>query len=335
MGLKAKVVVITGATAGVGRATALAFAKSGAAVALLARGADGLDATAREIEDMGGTVLAVPTDVADAEQVEHAASRAEEMLGPIDVWVNNAMVTVFSKAVDMPSEEYRRVTDVTYLGTVHGTLAALKRMRPRNQGTIIQVGSALAYRGIPLQSAYCGAKFAIRGFTDSLRTELLYENSAIHLTMVQLAAINTPQFSWSRHRLLAQPQPVPPIYQPEVAAQAIVWSASHKRRELYVGFPTLKTIVGNKLSPRLGDREACKMAFEGQMDRDAPPPDPERQDNLFTPLEGDFGAHGRFDQEARSYSPQLTLSENRWPLMLLVPLAAGLVAGRRGSAGAH
>src|SRR5690554_5691083 len=245
----AKVVVITGASAGVGRATAVAFARTGAHVALLARGLEGLNGAAREVENAGGKALIVPTDVADPRQVEAAAEQIEKQLGPIAVWVNNAMVTVFSKVTDMSAEEYQRVMAVSYLGTVYGTQAALNRMRKRNSGCIIQVGSALAYRGIPLQSAYCGAKFAARGFTDSLRAELLHDKSAIHLTMVHLAAFNTPQFDWARHRLAGQPQPLPPIFQPEVAAGAIVWSTRHKRRELYVGFPAVKIVLGNKFVP--------------------------------------------------------------------------------------
>lgn len=251
MAQTSKVAVVTGASAGVGRATALAFARDGAAVALLARSAERLDAAVNEITALGGTALALPVDVADPDQLAQAAAHIEEELGPIDVWVNNAMVTVLSRAVEMTADEYRRVTEVSYLGTVYGTLTALQYMRARNRGVIVQVGSALAYRGIPLQSAYCAAKFAVRGFTDSVRVELIYENSPIHLTMVQLAAFNTPQFQWARHRQSAQPQPLPPIFQPELAAKAIVWASKHRRRELYVGFPALKTIVGNKLFPGL------------------------------------------------------------------------------------
>jgi NAD(P)-dependent dehydrogenase (short-subunit alcohol dehydrogenase family) len=325
---KTKTAVVTGASAGVGRATALEFAKSGAQVALLARGEERLQAVVREIEDMGGRALAIPTDVADAAQVEAAAERTERELGPIDVWVNNAMVTVFSRSTEMTDDEYRRVTDVTYLGTVHGTRSALRRMQPRNRGVIIQVGSALAYRGIPLQSAYCAAKFAIRGFTDSLRVELMHDNSDVHLTMVQLAAFNTPQFDWARHRLEARPQPLPPIFEPELAAQAIVWSANHRRRELYVGWPALKTILGNKLLPKLADRMACKQGVSGQKDMQAPPPDPNRDDNLFAPVRGDYGAHGRFEQQSRSGSWQLFLSIHRRTLgigALAALVAVGLL----------
>lgn len=320
-----KIVVVTGASAGVGRATALAFAKKGATLALLARGLEGLQGAAREIEAVGGRALIIQTDVADAAQVEAAAARVEQELGPIDVWVNNAMVTVFSKAMDMSADEYRRVTEVSYLGTVHGTLSALKRMRPRNRGSIIQVGSALAYRGIPIQSAYCAAKFAVRGFTDSVRVELMYEKSAIQLTMVQLAAFNTPQFDWARHRIQAKPMPLPPIFQPEVAAKAIVWCASHKRREIYVGFPALKAIVGNKLFPGLADRMARDQAVSGQKDNDAPP-EANRPGNLFDPVPGDFGVHGRFNDEAKDFSWQLFITLHRAPLLVaLVVLLMMLV----------
>jgi NAD(P)-dependent dehydrogenase (short-subunit alcohol dehydrogenase family) len=236
------VVVITGASAGVGRATAWEFAKRGARIGLLARGQEGLDATCREVQTLGGKALAIPTDVADADQVEAAAAQVERELGPIRVWVNNAMATVFSPVKETTPEEFKRSTEVTYLGAVYGTMSALKRMLPRDSGSIVQVGSALVYRSIPLQAAYCGAKHGLKGFTDSLRTELLHDGSHIHLTMVQLPALNTPQFSWSKTRMPRQPQPVPPIFQPEVAAEAIVWAAYHKRREVYVGMPTVKAI---------------------------------------------------------------------------------------------
>lgn len=313
MAQTSKVAVVTGASAGVGRATALAFARDGAAVALLARSAERLDAAVNEITALGGTALALPVDVADPDQLAQAAAHIEEELGPIDVWVNNAMVTVLSRAVEMTADEYRRVTEVSYLGTVYGTLTALQYMRARNRGVIVQVGSALAYRGIPLQSAYCAAKFAVRGFTDSVRVELIYENSPIHLTMVQLAAFNTPQFQWARHRQSAQPQPLPPIFQPELAAKAIVWASKHRRRELYVGFPALKTIVGNKLFPGLADRMAARQGFTGQMDFSVPPPAPadQRDDNLFTPVSGDYGSHGRFDERATDWSLQFWLSIHR------------------------
>lgn len=326
---KQRVVVITGASAGIGRAAALAFAQDGAVVALLARDAERLAAAVEEITTLGGKALAIPLDVADPDQITHAAAQVEEELGPIDVWVNNAMVTVLSRAVEMTTDEYRRVTEVSYLGAVYGTLAALKYMRARNRGVIVQVGSALAYRGIPLQSAYCAAKFAVRGFTDSVRVELLYEKSPIHLTMVHLAAFNTPQFQWARHRLSAQPQPLPPIFQPELAAKAILWASKHRRRELYVGFPALKTIIGNKLFPGLADRMAAKQGFTGQMDLSVPPPAPadQREDNLFAPVAGNFASHGRFDDRATDRSLQFWLSIHRGAMAggLLLLLVIGLI----------
>ncbi|MFA5495778.1 MAG: SDR family oxidoreductase [Porticoccaceae bacterium] len=315
-----RIVVITGASAGVGRAAALAFARRGDRLALIARGKPGLEATAREIGLLGGSAMVIVADVADDHQVREAAKAVEEKLGPIDIWVNNAMVTVFSSASEMSAEEYRRVTEVSYLGAVYGTLAALEYMRPRNRGTVIQVGSALAHRGIPLQSAYCAAKFALRGFTESLRVELMYESSAIHLTMVQLSALNTPQFNWARHRLTGRPQPLPPIFQPEVAASAIVWSSLHKRRELFVGFPALKVILGNKLFPNLVDWYACRQAVDGQVDKSLPAPGAVRPDNLFAPVDCNAGAHGRFDRRARASSAQLLASQYRLPLLGLLAL---------------
>src|SRR5947207_4437121 len=246
-----QVVVITGASAGVGRATVRAFARQGADVGLLSRGVDGLEAARREVEAEGGRALVVPTDVADAGQVEAAAERIERELGAIDVWVNNAMVSVFSPVHQLQADEVKRVTDVTYLGVVYGTLAALKRMLPRDRGAIVQVGSALAYRGIPLQAAYCGAKHAIQGFTESLRCELLHDHSHVHVTMVQLPAMNTPQFDWVKSRLPREPQPVPPIFEPEIAADAIVWAAAHRRRELSVGGPTAAAIWSDKVASPL------------------------------------------------------------------------------------
>src|SRR5581483_6766279 len=260
------VVVITGASAGVGRAAARAFAQHGVRrIGLLARGRAGLDATTRELADLGVQVCAVECDVADAPAVDAAASRIEEELGPIEVWVNNAMTAVFARVADTTAEEFRRVTEVTYLGFVHGTLAALQRMLPRDRGVVVQVGSALAYRGIPLQASYCGAKHAMVGFTESLRTELLHDHSGVQVTMVHLPAMNTPQFSWVRTRLRRHPQPVPPIYQPEVAAEAIVYAASHpRRREHFVGMPTVITVLGNKLLPALGDRYLARSGIDSQ-----------------------------------------------------------------------
>ncbi len=319
-----EVVVISGASAGVGRATAVEFAKRGAAVALLARGRVGLEAAAAEVERAGGKALIIPTDVADAAQVEAAADQIERELGPINTWVNSAMVTMFSSFHEMSAEEFDRITHVTYTGTVYGTRAALKRMRPRNSGKIIQVGSALAYRSVPLQSAYCGAKAAIRGFTDSVRVELMHEKSKIRICMVQLGAFNTPQFQWARSKLEGRPQPLPPIYQPEVAARSIVWAADHGRRELWNTFSAMKTIVGGFLLPTVGDHLALKQAYSGQNDRDTRKPS-ERPDNLFEPVEQNFGAHGRFDDESKESSWYLQASVNRKPIMLGLLAAAALV----------
>jgi NAD(P)-dependent dehydrogenase (short-subunit alcohol dehydrogenase family) len=315
-------VVVTGASAGVGRATARRFAAGGAAVGLLARGVDGLEGAAREIASLGGESVIVPTDVADADQVEAAARRVEETLGPIDVWVNNAMASVFSPITQMAPREFERVTAVTYLGAVYGTLAALRRMRPRNAGAIVQVGSALAYRGIPLQSAYCAAKHALEGFCDSLRCELLHDGCAVTVTMVQLPALNTPQFDWVKSRLPNRAQPVPPIYQPEVAADAIVHAAEHPRREVWVGAPTVLAIVGNRLAPWYLDRRLARTGYESQQTSE--PEDPDRPDNLWAPLPGDRGAHGRFDDRALASSPQQFVSRHRWSLLAT---SAAVLAG--------
>jgi short-subunit dehydrogenase len=293
-----EIVVITGASAGVGRATAREFASRGAHIALIARGKDGLAAAAREVEEAGGRALAIPVDVSDAAQVEVAAALVEDTLGPIDIWINNAMTTVFSRVRDLTAEEYVRVTNVTYHGVVWGTRAALQRMIPRNRGCIVQVGSALAYRAIPLQAAYCGAKHATRAFTDSLRSELIHDRVDVHLTMVHLPGLNTPQFEWCRSHMRQKSQPVPPIYQPELAARAIYWAAHHRRREVYVGRPTLKAIAGNKLIPGVLDHYLARTAFEGQLTDEVA--DPEQPSNLFEPVPGDHGAHGRFGQEARA-----------------------------------
>jgi NAD(P)-dependent dehydrogenase (short-subunit alcohol dehydrogenase family) len=323
-----RVVVITGASAGVGRATARAFARRGARVALLARGRDGLEAARKEVEAAGGQALALPLDVAKAEQVEAAATAAEETLGPIDVWVNNAMVSVFSPIMEMTHDEFHRVTEVTYLGCVYGTLSALKRMQPRNHGVIVQVGSALAYRGIPLQAAYCGAKHAIQGFVDSLRCELLHDRSKVRVTMVQMPALNTPQFSWVKSRLPRKPQPVPPIFQPEVAAEAIVWAAEHDRPEIYVGWPTVKAIVGNKIAPRFADRYLARNGYETQQTDEAASPD--RPDNLWTPLPGDHGAHGEFDASSHALSWQFWMSRNRrWLALAGLAITGALLARQK------
>jgi NAD(P)-dependent dehydrogenase (short-subunit alcohol dehydrogenase family) len=317
-----RVVVIVGGSAGVGRATARRFAADGADVALLARGRAGLEAAAREVEAAGRRALAIPTDVVDPEAVEAAAARVEEELGPLDVWVNNAMATVYAPITETSPDEFRRATEVTYLGSVWGTMAALRRMVPRDRGTIVQVGSALAYRGIPLQAAYCGAKHALQGFLESLRAELVHDGSGVHVTMVQLPALNTPQFTWARTKLPRKPQPVPPIFQPEVAAEAIVWAARHRRREVYVGWPTVRTVLGNRVAAGLGDVFLGKTGYESQM-RDEPV-EPDRRDNLFEPVDGDHGAHGAFDDRAKERSLQLALTRNReW---LALGAGAGIVA---------
>lgn len=316
------VVTITGASAGIGRAIANAFARRGASVALLARGEDGLHETQREIQAAGGKVLSIATDMADVEQVNAAAQAIEKTLGPINIWVNNAMVSVVSPCVEITPEEYRRVTDVTYLGYVWGTLAALKYMRPRNHGTIIQVGSALSYRSIPLQAPYCAAKSAIRGFTDSLRSELLHDGSAVRVTLVLLSAFNTPQFDWVRSHMPRQARALSPMFQPEVAARAIVWAATHKRRELIVGFPAWRVILANKFIPGLLDHWLAKNGYEKQQTLE--PLEPNHPDNLFQP-QTNYRMHGRFDNEARSTSGQLWLTMHRnWVLAGLV-LAALLL----------
>lgn len=289
-------IVVTGASAGVGRAITRELAKRGARIGLLARGQAGLEATRKEVEQLGGHALAIPTDVADANAVEAAADRVERELGPIAVWINDAMTTVFSPVAELSPAEYRRVTEVTYLGSVWGTMAALERMRPRRRGSIVCVGSALAYRGIPLQSAYCGAKHAIRGFIDSLRSELLHDQIPIELVMVQLPGINTPQFSWCASHMDRCPQPVPPIFQPEVAARAVVRAIGSGRREIYVAGPTYKTIIGQKLAPRFLDHYLAHAAWEGQLRDQRAPAD--RASNLFAPVERDAGAHGDFDDRA-------------------------------------
>lgn len=327
---KPEVVVITGASAGVGRAVARLFAREGAYIGLLARGLDGLEGARRDVEELGGKALVLPVDVADADAIERAAEAVEREFGPIDVWINNAMVSVFSPVKEMKPEEYRRVTEVTYLGCVYGTLAALKRMLPRNRGVIVQVGSALAYRGIPLQSAYCGAKHAIQGFNDSLRSELIHDKSNVRVTMVQLPAMNTPQFSWVKSRLPRKPQPVPPIYQPEVGAEAILFAVRNERREMYVGYPTVEAILGDKVAPGFADKYLARNGYDSQQTDE--PVEPGRKDNLWEPLPGDHGAHGTFDESASNSSPQLWASMNRnWLMMAgagLAGLAAGMLFGR-------
>jgi NAD(P)-dependent dehydrogenase (short-subunit alcohol dehydrogenase family) len=303
------VAAVTGASAGVGRATARRLAREGYDVALLARGRDGLEGARREVESFGRRALPIPTDVADSDQVEAAAERAESELGPIEVWVNNAMTTVFAPFKEIEPEEFRRVTEVTYLGVVWGTRSALERMLPRDRGSIVFTGSALAYRGIPLQSAYCGSKHAIKGFFESIRSELLHEESNVKLSIVELPALNTPQFDHCRTRMPKQPQPVPPIYQPEVAADAIVWAAQSGEREVYVGAPTWKTIWGERIAPGVGDRYLARNGYSSQQADE--PVNRDRPDNLFEPVEGDRGAHGRFEQGTRRRSPLLWLAKHR------------------------
>ena len=309
MANKSEVVVITGASAGVGRATAKVFAENGARIGLIARGREALEGALADVEAAGGKAMSLPSDVAHPGEVEAAAQEVESRFGPIDVWVNNAMTTVFSPFKEITPEEFKRATEVTYLGTVYGTMAALKRMLPRNQGCIVQVGSALAYRSIPLQAPYCGAKHAIRGFTDSVRSELLHDKSQIHLTMVQLPAINTPQFSWCKTRLPRHPQPVPPVFQPEVAARAIYWAAHQRRREVFLGGSTLKAIFGNKVAPALLDRYLARTGYDAQQTDQ--PVSPDRPANLFEPVPGDYGAHGIFDESARETSVQFWETRHR------------------------
>jgi NAD(P)-dependent dehydrogenase (short-subunit alcohol dehydrogenase family) len=318
-----EVVVITGASAGVGRATVREFARHGAWIGLIARGQDGLEGARREVEAAGGRALVLPTDVADPDQVEAAAERVEKELGPIDIWVNDAMTSVFSPIKEMKPEEFKRVSEVNYLGFVYGTLAALKRMLPRDRGVIVHVGSALAYRSIPLQAAYCASKHAILGFFASLRCELIHDKSNVHTTMVQMPALNTPQFGWCKSRLPHKAQPVPPIYQPEVAARAIYYAAHHpKRREYYPAWSSVKAIVGNRVAPSLLDYYLASQGYEGQQYDGRE--DPNRPDNLWQPVPGDHGAHGVFDNRA-SYSSSELWAETHW--QWLAAVAAGITAG--------
>lgn len=305
-----KVIAVTGASAGLGRSIVREFGKYGAKVALLARGEEGLEAARQEVEALGGEALAIPTDVGDAGQVDQAAQKIEEEWGPIDVWVNNAMNSVFSPVKKISPEEFRRVTEVTYLGQVYGTMAALKRMLPRDHGTIILVGSALAYRGIPLQSAYCGAKHGIQGFFESVRCELLHDKSNVHLGMVQLPAMNTTQFSLVKSRLPKQPRPMGTIYQPEIAAKAVVYAAQHHKREVFVGYPTWQTIIGNKVIPGLLDHYLAKTGYQGQQTDQ--PENPDRPHNLWEPVPGDHGAHGPFSAQSWDFSPQFWGVTHRW-----------------------
>ena len=304
-----RIAVITGAGAGVGRAAATEFARNGCDVALLSRDQDRLDHAAAELRRFGVRVLPISTDVADARAVQDAADQVERELGPIDVWVNVAMATVFAPVHKLTAEEFQRGTAVTYLGQVHGTMAALKHMRPRNRGSIVCVGSALAYRSVPLQSIYCGAKFAIRGFLDALRSELLHDKIDITLTEVDLPAVNTPQFDWARNKMGFKAQPVPPVYQPEVPARAIYFGAFNPRRQIWVGFPTVKAILANRIAPAWIDRYLSKSGYTGQI-TDIPS-DPDAPGNLFAPVPGAFGAHGRFDKQARVGSWEMFTSRHR------------------------
>lgn len=321
---RAETVVITGGTAGIGRATAREFARHGCNVAVLARGTDGLEGTKRDIEELGGRALPISTDVADWRAVEAAADQIERELGPIDIWVNNAFAGIFSRFMDVTPEEYERVTQVTYVGQVNGTRAALKRMLARDKGAIVLVGSALAYRGIPLQSAYCGAKHAIQGFIDSLRCELLHDKSNVTITMVQMPGVNTPQFDWIRAKLPGQPRPVGKVYQPEVAARAIYFAAHDGRKEMLVGLPTVEAVWGNKIASSMLDEYLAATGIDSQQRPD--PVSPDRKDNLFEPVAGDHGAHGSFDQEAVDSSAELWISEHKKELGLAA-LGAAAVAG--------
>ena len=305
-----KVVVITGASAGLGRSLVREFALHGAKIGMLARGMDGLRAAQQEAEELGGQALPVATDVSDYSQVEEAARQIEKEFGQIDVWINNAMVSVFSPLKQIEPDEFKRVTEVTYLGQVYGTMSALKRMLPRDEGTIIMVGSALAYRGIPLQSAYCGAKHGINGFFESLRSELIHDQSNIRLSMVQLPAMNTTQFEFVKSRLPNKPKPMGRIYDPEVAARVIFDTAVHPEREVYVGYPTFQTIVGNRVLPEWLDHYLAKTGYKGQQTKE--PADEDRKHNLWEPLEGDHGAHGRFGKESWSLSPQIWARNHPW-----------------------
>jgi len=319
--VQSKVVVITGASAGVGRAAAKRFAGDHHKIALIARGKQGLEAAKDEVESLGGTAMTIQCDVSDFDQLNQAASKVEEKFGPIDIWINNAMTTVFAPFMEITPKDFKRVTEVTYLGQVNGTMAALKRMKPRDRGTIVQVGSALAYRGIPLQSAYCGAKHAIQGFTESLRSELLHEGSSVHISMVQMPALNTPQFDWCKTTFDKKPRPVPPIYQPEVAADVIHYAAFNNKREMYVGMSTAVIVNGNKFFPGYGDKYLAKNGFNSQLSNQSI--DKNRPNNLYEPVEGDFGTHGDFDNISKDRSWQLKIDKNK---NLINAAAAGLAA---------
>lgn len=317
-----EVIVVTGASAGLGRAIVERFARDGSAIALIARGRERLESARASVESLGGRAIVLPLDVADADAVEQAAETVERELGPIDVWINNAMVSVYSPIKETPAAEFRRVTEVTYLGYVHGTLAALKRMLPRDRGIIIQVGSALAHRSIPLQSAYCASKHAIMGFHESLLSELIHDGSHVRTTMVQMPAMNTPQFDWAKSRLPRQVQPVPPIFQPEVGADAVHHAVrTDVGRELLVAWPTLKAVVGEKLVPAYIDRKLGRDGYAGE--QTATPADPDRPDNLWTSVPGAYGAHGRFDDRAKDVSVELWVAKRKPWLVLAGAVIAG------------
>lgn len=327
-----QVVVVTGASGGIGRATAKAFGARGAQVGLVARGKKGLAGAARDVEEAGGKACVIPTDVADPDQCDAAAEEVERTFGPVDIWVNVAFTSVFSPFSKISAAEFRRVTEVSYLGYVYATMAAMRRMKPRNAGAVVQVGSALAYRGIPLQTAYCGAKHAIQGFHESLRCELLHENSGVHVTMVQMPAVNTPQFSWVLSRLPKQAQPVPPIYQPEVAARAVLYAADHpQRREYWVGGSTLGTLTANAIAPGILDRYLARTGFDSQQAER--PRSPDQPVNLWAPADGsdgqDYGAHGIFDDQSTDHSVQLWASQHHG---LLGTAATGALATAAGFA---
>jgi len=323
-----EVIVITGASAGLGRAIAQRFARDGCAIGLIARGEERLESARADVEALGGTALVLPLDVADADAVEAAAARVEQELGPIDVWINNAMVSIYSPIKETSAAEFRRVTEVTYLGYVHGTLSALKRMLPRDRGVIIQVGSALAHRSIPLQAAYCASKHAIMGFHESLLSELIHDGSHVRATMVQMPAMNTPQFDWAKNRMPHRTQPVPPIFQPEVGADAVHHAVRHDvGREFLVAWPTLKAVLGEKVVPGYIDRKLGKTGYQGE--QTAEPADPNQKDNLWEPAPGDFAAHGRFDDRSRDASVELWMAKQKPWLMLAGAVALGAALGNR------
>lgn len=319
-----EVVMVTGASAGVGRAIACEYARHGARIGLLARGQAGLEGALRDVQRLGGEGIILQADTADPEAVEAAAAQLEERFGPINIWVNVAFATVFSPFLEITPAEFKRVTEVSYLGFVHGTQAALKRMIPRDSGTIVQIGSALAYRGIPLQSAYCGAKHAIQGFTESVRTELEHARSHVWISMLQLPAVNTPQFTWGRNKLPRKSQPVPPIYQPELIGQAAYWAGHHRKRQMFLGGSTSIVVNANKFAPGLGDRYLALTGFKSQMREQ--PNTPDAPDNLYAPVDTskDYGAHGAFDAQAISRSPEMWVSEHL--TLTLTGAAVGLSA---------